>query len=55
VEAKLRGPHPFPLERLLHVFYALYAAHNAGEEDQGSGDQDTVGGGLAVGSRARAC
>ena len=33
VEAKLRGPHSFPLERLLHIFYAIYANHDAEEEE----------------------
>ena len=27
VEAVLRGPHSFPLERLLHIFYCIYAHH----------------------------
>ncbi|EFN58433.1 hypothetical protein CHLNCDRAFT_50195 [Chlorella variabilis] len=36
VEAKLRGPHTFPLERLLHIFYVLYAHHDAEDEEEGA-------------------
>ena len=39
MEAKLRGPHSFPLERLLHIFYALYAHHDAEEEEQEGGEE----------------
>ena len=35
MEAKLRGPHSFPLERLLHIFFAIYADHDADDEDEG--------------------
>lgn len=40
-EALLKGPHAFPLERLLHIFYALYAAHEdsaAGKSPDGEPD-----------------
>lgn len=33
LEARLRGPHSFPLERLLHIFWAVFAHHDA--EDEG--------------------
>lgn len=32
LEAKLRGPHTFPLERLLHIFFAIYPQE---EEEEG--------------------
>ena len=35
VEARLRGPHSFPLERLLHVFYVLYVHHDGEEGEEG--------------------
>ncbi|KAL4457995.1 hypothetical protein ABPG75_012860 [Micractinium tetrahymenae] len=35
VEAKLRGPHSFPLERLLHIFWAIFAHHDAEDEEEG--------------------
>lgn len=36
LEAGLRGPHAFPLERLLHIFYCIYAQRDA-EEEEGAG------------------
>ena len=45
VEAKLRGPHAFPLERLLQIFFAIYADHDADDEDeddQGGRDPEEV-------------
>ncbi|PRW18369.1 origin recognition complex subunit 5-like [Chlorella sorokiniana] len=39
VEAKLRGPHAFPLERLLQIFHAIYADHDADDEEE-EGGQD---------------
>lgn len=54
VEAKLRGPHSFPLERLFIVFYALYSAHNADDEDPGSRHPYMVGCRLAGGMGTRA-
>ena len=35
LEARLRGPHSFTLERLLHIFYALYQQQ---DEDEGPGE-----------------
>lgn len=32
-EAVLRGPHSFPLERLLHIFYCMYGHHGMGDDD----------------------
>lgn len=41
VEARLRGPHTFPLERLLHIFWAIFAHHEGDEEGEGwQGDAD---------------
>lgn len=37
VEAKLRGPHAFALERLLHIFYVIFAQHDAEEEEEEEG------------------
>lgn len=40
-EALLKGPHAFPLERMLHIFYALYSAHEesaAGRSPDGEPD-----------------
>jgi origin recognition complex subunit 5 len=37
-EAGLRGPHAFPMERLLHFFYAMYAAAE-GEGGEGEGER----------------
>ena len=43
VEAKLRGPHSFPLERLLHIFYAIYADHDGeDDDDEEEGGQEEV-------------
>lgn len=39
VDAKLRGPHSFPLERLLHIFYAIYA-HSDAEDEEEEGDEE---------------
>lgn len=39
VEAKLRGPHAFPLERLLQIFFAIYADHDADDEDEGDPEE----------------
>ena len=33
IEATLRGPHAFPLERLLHIFYCLYEQHGLHEDE----------------------
>lgn len=35
IEAALRGPHSFALERLLHIFYCIYEQH--GPSDPGEG------------------
>ncbi len=37
LEARLRGPHSFPLERLLHIFYALYQQQGEDEEEEEKG------------------
>lgn len=37
MEAKLRGPHSFPLERLLHIFWAVFAHHDAEDEGEAEG------------------
>ncbi len=43
MEAKLRGPHSFPLERLLHIFYAIYADHDGeDDDDEEEGGQEEV-------------
>ena len=34
-EARLRGPHTFSLERLLHIFYVLCQREGAEEEEEG--------------------
>ena len=46
LEAKLRGPHAFALERLLHIFYVIFAQHDAEEEGEGEGGGG--GGGAAL-------
>ena len=54
VEAKLRGPHSFPLERLLHIFYALYAHHDADEVVAGEEEEAAVEAAAEPGTAAAA-
>ncbi|KAL4853474.1 putative DNA helicase MCM9 [Chlorella vulgaris] len=54
VEAKLRGPHSFPLERLLHVFYALFGQHDAEDEQEGGSQSQRQGRGDGGGGRGAA-
>lgn len=54
VEAKLRGPHSFPLERLLHVFYALFGQHDAEDEQEGGSQSQREGRGDGGGGRGAA-
>lgn len=42
LEATLKGPHSFPLERLLHIFYCIYEQH--GPENDGDEGQSGHGG-----------
>jgi len=42
VEASLKGPHSFPLERILHIFYCIYEQHGP-EEDEGNPGEDSGG------------
>lgn len=50
LEARLRGPHSFPLERLLHIFYVLYPQH-AADGEGGAGGEDEA----AEARRGRVC
>jgi origin recognition complex subunit 5 len=46
LEAQLRGPHSFPLERLLHMFYCIYQdGDDDFDDDVGNDDEMGNGGG----------
>ena len=53
LEAKLRGPHSFPLERLLHIFYVIFAHHDA-EEEKAQEEEEPEEGGSAGGGTSEA-
>jgi hypothetical protein len=53
VEAGMRGPHAFPLERLLHIFYCVYAQREDEEAEEYNGDAGEGGQAARRGAAAR--